>query len=270
MTLTFIGGGNMAAAMIGGLIAKGWQPRDLCAVDILPEALARLQQQFGVRTSTDGAAAIAGADAVVLAVKPQQMREVAQSLAVAVSGQLFISIAAGIRSGDLQRWLGGKAALVRAMPNTPALVSAGIAGLYASPGVSDAQRTAAENILGAVGDAFWVNEETGLDVVTAVSGSGPAYVFYCIEALEQAAIAAGQSADAARRSALATFAGAVKLALADSADPATLRARVTSKGGTTERGIAALEAAGLRKAFADAVQAAAQRSVELGDTLGRD
>lgn len=270
MTLTFIGGGNMAAAMIGGLIAKGWQPQDICAVDIVPEALGRLQQQFGVRTSTDGAAAIAGADAVVLAVKPQQMREVAQSLARAVKEQLFISIAAGIRSGDLQRWLGGKAALVRAMPNTPALVSAGISGLYAAPGVSDAQRSAAENILGAVGEAFWVNEETGLDVVTAVSGSGPAYVFYCIEALEQAAIAAGQHPDAARRSALATFAGAVKLALADSADPATLRARVTSKGGTTERGIAALDAANVKTAFTEAVKAAAQRSVELGDTLGKD
>lgn len=269
MNILFIGGGNMAAAIIGGLIAKGRLPSSLHAVDVLPEALSRLKQQFGIHTSTDAKAAVAGAGCIVLAVKPQQMREVATALALALKGQLVISIAAGIRGGDLARWLGPAAQIVRAMPNTPALVSAGITGLYAMPGVSSTRRGDAEDILAAVGSTFWVDQEEQLDAVTAVSGSGPAYVFYFIEALEQAGRELGLSPEIARQSALATFAGAVKLATADHVDPATLRARVTSKGGTTERAISALDDAAVKAAFIRAVRAAAQRAAEMGDDLGK-
>lgn len=270
MNILFIGGGNMAAAIIGGLIAKGWAPSSLHAVDVLPEALSRLEKQFGIRTSANAKSAAAGADCIVLAVKPQQMREVAAALAPALKGQLVISIAAGIRSGDLARWLGPAAQIVRAMPNTPALVAAGITGLYAMPGAGDTQRRDAETILAAVGSTFWVEQETQLDAVTALSGSGPAYVFYFIEALEQAGRELGLPPEIARRSALATFAGAVKLAATDPADVATLRARVTSKGGTTERAIAALDAAAVKTAFIRAVHAAAERAAEMGDALGKD
>ncbi len=270
MNILFIGGGNMAAAIIGGLIAKGRAPSSLHAVDVLPEALSRLEKQFGICTSTDGKAAAAGADCIVLAVKPQQMREVASALSPAIKGQLVISIAAGIRGGDLARWLGSTAQVVRAMPNTPALVGAGITGLHAMAGVSAEQRRGAEDILAAVGDTFWVDKESDLDAVTAVSGSGPAYVFYFIEALEQAARELGLSPEIARQSALATFAGAIKLAVDGDADPATLRARVTSKGGTTERAINALDEAAVKLAFIRAVRAAAKRATEMGDALGKD
>jgi pyrroline-5-carboxylate reductase len=270
MNILFIGGGNMAAAIIGGLIAKGWPAASLCAVDVVPAALEALRSRYGIRTAVDGAAEARQADCVVLAVKPQQLREVAISLAPAMNGRLVLSIAAGIRGADLARWLGGQARVVRAMPNTPALVGAGISGLYALPGVSDGDRRNAESVLAAVGETFWVEDEPALDAVTAVSGSGPAYVFYFIEALEQAARELGLPADSARRSALATFAGAVKLALADGSDPAVLRARVTSKGGTTERAIALLDEAGVKAAMARAVQGARQRAIEMGDELGRD
>ena len=270
MNILFIGGGTMAAAIIGGLLAKGRAPSSLHAVDVLPDALSRLEKQFGIRTSANGKTAVAGADCIVLAVKPQQMREVATDLAAEIKGRLVISIAAGIRGADLARWLGPAAQIVRAMPNTPALVSAGITGLYAMPGVSSTQRRDAEGILAAVGATFWVESEKDLDAVTAVSGSGPAYVFYFIEALEQAGRELGLSPEIARQSALATFAGAVKLATTGDADPATLRARVTSKGGTTERAINAMDEAAVKAAFIRAVRAAADRAAEMGDALGKD
>lgn len=270
MNILFIGGGNMAAAIIGGLIAKGWPAASLCAVDVVPAALEALRKRYGIRTAGDGVAEALRADCVVLAVKPQQLREVARGLAPSADDRLVLSIAAGIRSADLARWLGGKARVVRAMPNTPALVGAGISGLFAMPGVSAGDRSRAESVLAAVGETFWVEDEAALDAVTAVSGSGPAYVFYFIEALEQAARELGLPQDSARRSALATFAGAVKLAMADGSDPATLRARVTSKGGTTERAIALLDAAGVKAAMVKAVQGARQRAAEMGDELGRD
>lgn len=270
MNILFVGGGNMAAAIIGGLVARGRSPATLHAVDVLPEALSRLERQFGIRTSADAGAAAVGAGCIVLAVKPQQMREVARALAPALKGHLVISIAAGIRGSDLARWLGPAVQVVRAMPNTPALVGAGITGLYAMPGTGDTQRRAAEDILSAVGSTFWVGAEKDLDAVTAVSGSGPAYVFYFIEALEQAGRELGLSPEIARRSALETFAGAVKLAAADGADPATLRARVTSKGGTTERAIGTLDDAAVKAALIRAVRAAAARAAEMGDVLGGD
>ncbi len=270
MNILFIGGGNMAVAIIGGLITKDWPATSIHAVDVLPEARSRLEQAFNIRTSVDAAAAAALADCIVLAIKPQQMREVARTLAPAIKAQLIVSIAAGIRCGDLARWLGPAARIVRAMPNTPALVNAGISGLYAMPEVTAVQRQDAERILAAVGQTFWVEREADLDAVTAVSGSGPAYVFYFIEALEQAARELGLSPEVARQSALATFAGAVKLAVATDVDPATLRARVTSKGGTTERAIGVLDAAAVKDAIERAVRAAAERAAEMGDTLGKD
>lgn len=270
MNILFIGGGNMAAAIIGGLVAKGWPASAIHAVDVLPEALQRLEQRYGIHTSADGAAAALDADCIVLAVKPQQLREVARGLSPVIDGKLIISIAAGIRGADLARWLGPAARIVRAMPNTPALVASGITGLCAMPGVTEKQRKDTERILAAVGSTFWVGSERDLDAVTAVSGSGPAYVFYFIEALEQAALELGLPAAAARQSALATFAGAVKLAMTDDTDPATLRARVTSKGGTTERAIALLDKDAVKAAFVRAVRGAAERSAELGDELGKD
>jgi pyrroline-5-carboxylate reductase len=270
MNILFIGGGNMAAAIIGGLTARGWPPASLQVVDVMPETLADLERRFGVRTSTDATAAAGAADCIVFAVKPQHLRAAAQALAPAIRKQLVISIAAGIRCRDLARWLDCVIPIVRAMPNTPALVAAGITGLYAMPGVTPQQREQTVRILDAVGTTFWVDTESDLDAVTAVSGSGPAYVFYFIEALEQAALELGLSPEIARQSALATFAGAIKLAAAGDAGPATLRARVTSKGGTTERAISVLDDADIKAAFARAVRAAAERAAEMGDTLGKD
>jgi pyrroline-5-carboxylate reductase len=269
MNITFIGGGNMASAIIGGLLARGWDRERLRAVEILPEARSKLEQSFQIRTYAAPSAEALCADCVVLAIKPQQMREAAMALAPLVKNALVITIAAGIRGSDLARWLGGHTRIVRVMPNTPALVLAGISGMYATAGVSAADRESAAGILGAVGETVWVEREADIDAVTAVSGSGPAYVFYFIEALEQAARDAGMNADTARRLALATFTGASKLAAQSSEDTATLRARVTSKGGTTERALASMEADKIKAAIGRAVLAAAERSRELGEELGR-
>jgi pyrroline-5-carboxylate reductase len=266
--ISFIGGGNMAAAIIGGLIASGTQPTDIEVVEINAEARTQLAGRFGVVTLTDLSLARLH-PLVVLAVKPQTLPEVAALLASRLTGQLVVSIAAGVRVADLARWLGGYDRIVRAMPNTPALVQAGMTGMYASPAVSNDARSQAEAVLRAVGGVVWVEDETQLDAVTAVSGSGPAYVFYCIESLEAAAVAQGLSQAAARQLALHTFFGAAKLMLESGEEPSVLRQRVTSKGGTTERGVAALEAAAVKSAFIQAVEAASRRSAELGDELGR-
>jgi pyrroline-5-carboxylate reductase len=266
--ITFIGGGNMAAAIAGGLIASGMAAPDIEVVEISPEARARLSASLGVQVRA-GLREATLHGLIVLAVKPQQLPQVAVELAPRLSGQLLLSIAAGVRVADLSRWLGGHARIVRAMPNTPALVRAGIAGLYAPPAVAHEARSAAETVLRAVGGVVWVDEERLLDAVTAVSGSGPAYVFYFIESLEAAAVAQGLAPATARQLALQTFFGAAKLALESGEQPAVLRQRVTSKGGTTERGIAALEAASVRQALGQAVDAARLRGAELGDELGR-
>jgi pyrroline-5-carboxylate reductase len=266
--ISFIGGGNMAAAIIGGLISSGAQPTDIEVVEINADARAQLAARFGVVTHSDLSQARLHA-LIVLAVKPQSLPEVAATLSTRLAGQLVVSIAAGVRVADLTRWLGGHSRIVRAMPNTPALVQAGIAGLYAPAAVNPDARSQAEMVLRAVGGVVWVESESQLDAVTAVSGSGPAYVFYCIESLEAAAVAQGLSAATARQLALQTFFGAAKLALESGEEPALLRSRVTSKGGTTERGIAALETAGVKAAFDQAVDAASLRSAELGDELGR-
>ncbi|MCL5059773.1 MAG: pyrroline-5-carboxylate reductase [Candidatus Thermoplasmatota archaeon] len=266
--VSFIGGGNMAAAIIGGLIASGTQPTDIEVVEINADARAQLSARFGVVPHTELSQARLH-PLVVLAVKPQTLPVVAAALASRLAGQLVVSIAAGVRVADLARWLGGYTRIVRAMPNTPALVQAGIAGLFAPSAVTQEARSQAEAVLRAVGGVVWLEDEFLLDAVTAVSGSGPAYVFYFIESLEAAAVAQGMSPDTARQLALQTFFGAAKLALESGEEPAVLRQRVTSKGGTTERGIAVLEAAAVKLAIGQAVEAASRRSAELGDELGR-
>lgn len=269
MNIAFIGGGNMASAMIGGLLQQGWVGKALRVIEVAPAARDRLARKFGISTTPAIDAESVAADCLVLAIKPQQMADVARALRPHLSSQLVISIAAGIRLVDLQRWLGGYGRLVRVMPNTPALVRAGISGLYAPPSVSAQDRERAGQIMGAVGTTLWLQEEAQIDAITAISGSGPAYVFYFIEALQQAAVDLGFDAATARRLALQTFTGSVQLASQSEEDLAVLRARVTSKGGTTERAIALMDAQSLRAIVAAAARAAAARSRELGDELGR-
>ena len=270
MNITFIGGGNMASAIIGGLLRKKQPAKSIKVVEIERPARARLEREFKVKTSAALDSKAASADCIVLAVKPQQMREAAQALRPLLGAQLIVTIAAGIRVKDLVRWLGGYERIVRVMPNTPALAGAGISGLYATRAVSGVDRAAAEKILGAVGATLWLAREEDLDAITAVSGSGPAYVFYFIEALEQAALDLGLGADAARKLALETFAGAVKLAIQSAVAPATLREHVTSKGGTTERALKSMETDRVKEGIVRAARAAAERSRELGNELGKD
>ena len=271
MRIAFIGGGNMARAIIGGLLAKqAAQAAEMLVVEPDSSARLRLLAEYGVKAIEAPNADLAHAHVIVLAVKPQNMREAAERLAPVAGDALFITIAAGIRIADLSRWLGGRTRIVRTMPNTPAMVHAGITGLHASPAVSEADRGHAERLLGSVGATVWFENESDLDAVVAVSGSGPAYVFYAIEALEEAAKAMGLADGASRSLALWTFVGATKLAIERGEDPATLRAQVTSKGGTTEAALKVLEAAGVKQHFVDAVKAARERSIELGDALGKD
>lgn len=268
MKLGFIGGGNMAAAIIGGLLRKGFRASDITVAEPVAERRAWLVREFGVAVE-ESAATTAMADVVVLAVKPQQLKDVLASLPAPQPGQLVLSVAAGVRAADIGRWLGGHAAVARAMPNTPALVGEGATGLYARQGVSPEQRAWADQVMAAVGSVVWVEDEAQIDAVTAISGSGPAYVFYFIEALEQAALDLGLPGETARRLALQTFLGAATLAVRDSTPPAELRARVTSKGGTTERGIQTLEDGGVRAAILQAARAAAARAQEMGDLFGK-
>lgn len=268
MKIAFIGGGNMASALIGGLIKRGAMPADLYAIDPNDAARQRLGAQFGIRSGAAPDAQLQACDALVLAVKPQMLQAAAQTLAPLLARQLVISIAAGIRATDLARWLGGYRRIVRAMPNTPALIGQGITGLAALPEVDAAGRALAETVLQAVGPVVWCTDESQIDAITALSGSGPAYVFYFIEALQEAAAQLGLNADQGRALALATFTGAAQLA-AQSDEPANvLRARVTSKGGTTAAAVASFEADQVKQAIVRAVLAANARSRELGDELG--
>ncbi|MDQ3260846.1 MAG: pyrroline-5-carboxylate reductase [Pseudomonadota bacterium] len=259
----------MATAIIAGLLQHGYRGNDIGVVDPVAEARARLQDQFKVQVFAAPDAEVLAAQVLVLAVKPQQLADVAKSVASAVTGKLVISIAAGIRSTDLSRWLNGHDNIIRVMPNTPSLVQAGVAGLYAMPRVSSEDRGRAEALMRCVGEVVWVDEEQAIDAVTAVSGSGPAYVFYFIEALEQAARDLGLSADAARTLSMHTFSGAAKLALGSSDPPAILRAKVTSKGGTTERALLILEQTQVKQHIVDAVVQAAERARELADEFGQ-
>jgi len=270
MKLAFIGGGNMASALLGGLIARGVKRSALCVVEPVPAARRRLAAKLKVRASAAADAGTLAADTIVLAVKPQDMRAAVAPLAGKLAGKLVISVAAGIRLRDLSRWLGGHAKLIRCMPNTPALIGAGIAGLYAPAGVSAGEKRRAERILGAVGKVVWVRDEALLDPVTAVSASGPAYVFWFIEQLAASAVALGIEPAAAARLALETVLGSAKLAAASKEPPAVLRARVTSRGGTTAAALKVFEDEGLAERFRRAVEAASRRGAEMGELLGRD
>ena len=267
--IAFVGGGNMAKALIGGLIANGASAASLAAAEILPASRAKLSHEFGIKVCAEIADVVPAADTIVLAVKPQQMHAVAVALRPLLASQLVVSIAAGIRSGDLARWLGGYGRIVRVMPNTPALVRSGVSGLFARPEVTAAERARAEAILNAVGETLWVESDEMIDAVTAVSGSGPAYVFYFIEAVRKAALDLGFQADAAQQLVMGTFAGAIKLAQSSSVDVAVLRQQVTSKGGTTERAVAHMEATSVAEHVSQAVQAAFTRAVELGEEFGK-
>jgi len=270
MNLAFIGGGNMARAIIGGLVARGTNASTIGVVEPDAAARERLAKELGVTAVAQPDATLAGAATIVFAVKPQHMREAARSCAAHSEDALAVTIAAGIRIEDLSRWLGGHSRIVRAMPNTPALVHSGMTGLHARGDVGVHDRNAAESMMRSVGQCIWFEREEDLDAVTAVSGSGPAYVFYVIEALEQAGRELGLAPAASRALALATFAGATKLAGERDEDPAVLRAQVTSKGGTTERALQVLEHAGVKARFIAAVKAACERSRELGVELGKD
>lgn len=265
MKIGFLGGGNMAAAMIGGL----YRGHEIVVVE--PDAAkgAALAVRYGV-TSEIAPVQLVTCEVIVLAVKPQQLRAALAGWPPLRPEQLIISVAAGVRAGDISRWLSGHTAIVRCMPNTPALVGAGMTGLYALASVTATQRAAADAVLASVGQVVWVETEAQIDAVTAISGSGPAYVFLCIEALQAAARDLGLAAETAQQLAVQTFYGAAKLAVDYREEVADLRARVTSKGGTTERGVAALEAAGIRAAFGQAARDANARAAEMGDLFGKE
>lgn len=271
-TIGFIGAGNMARSLAGGLLANGWSAKQLLLAEPDPDQRRGAEQALGLKTFDDNRAVAAGADVLVLAVKPQVLHTVATDLAAAVQRKqpLVVSIAAGIRIADIERWLGGSLALVRVMPNTAALVGSGASGLCANARVSAAQRDLAESILRAVGVTVWVEDEGLMDVITAVSGSGPAYFFLAMEALEAAAVRHGLDARTARLLTLETAFGAAKMALEGGEEPAQLRRRVTSPGGTTERAVQVLEGGGLGKLFDQAVAAAIARARELADLFGKN
>jgi len=268
--IAFLGGGNMAGALIGGLRARDFPAGDISVIEVSPAAREKLAGKHGVRVSTAPDAATQGADTLVLAVKPQQMKSALAAFAGNLERKLIISIAAGVTLSALSRWLGGHQRLVRCMPNTPALIGAGISALYAPPQVSHDERGRAEKILRAVGEVVWVPEERLLDPVTAVSGSGPAYVFWFIEQLASSGQKLGLTRDTSLKLALHTVLGAAKLAVASDEPVETLRKNVTSKGGTTEAALKVFDEEQLAERFARALEAASRRGAELGTELGKD
>lgn len=270
MQIAFIGGGHMSTSLIGGLRARGCAAQDLHVSDPVAGQRERLTHDFGVRSTGDNAMAVRDADLVVLAVKPQDMAAAAHSIAaeLAARRRIVVSIAAGIRIGNLRQWLGGTTPVVRTMPNRPALIGAGITAACAGPGVEPADRATVERVLSAAGPVVWLDAESQMDAVTAVSGSGPAYFFLLVEALEDAGAALGLPRDTARQLAVHTALGAGRMAAESPQSPATLREQVTSQGGTTAAALAVLERAGVRAIFAEAVAAAARRSAELADLFG--
>ncbi|HJV06071.1 MAG TPA: pyrroline-5-carboxylate reductase [Chromobacteriaceae bacterium] len=267
MQITFIGGGNMATAIIGGLVKQGGH--SLHVVDPNADKLTYLYREFGAVGSHDLPDSFTASDVVVLAVKPQQLKEICLQLASRLNGAQVVSIAAGIRIEALAHWLQTER-IVRVMPNTPAMVGKGVAGLYAPAGLAESDRQAAETIMQAAGITVWLPEESGIDDITSVSGSGPAYVFYFIESMIEGAQQVGFSADEARRLVLATFDGALELARQSPLPVATLRQNVMSKGGTTERAIQRFEAEGVKAAIVAGALDCRDRSIELGQQLSRD
>lgn len=267
MKITIIGGGNMATALIGGMLKRGYAASNIQVVELNQNTCVCLHEEFSVRATDELVPAVEHSQVLMLAVKPQQLREVALQIAPILKHQLVISIAAGIRARDIARWIGSHN-LVRCMPNTPALIRCGVTALYALPEVKTEQRETAESILAAVGNTLWVGQEKMLDAVTAISGSGPAYVFYFIEAMEQAARELGFDHSDAKRLVIDTFLGAAKLADSSEDEVGVLRARVTSKNGTTERALLSMEADSIKPRIVAAIHAAAARAREMGDELG--
>tara|TARA_B110000503_G_scaffold85373_1_gene129820 strand:+ start:58552 stop:59397 length:846 start_codon:yes stop_codon:yes gene_type:complete len=268
--IAFVGAGNMASSIIGGLIESGHPADYISAADPFPASLERLRTIAPVAVFNDNAAAVAAADIIILAVKPQVMADAAGSIAAAVQSNhsLVISIAAGVTIASLQARLGPDAAIVRCMPNTPALVGCGASGLFANNNTIAQQREFAQRVLSAVGITCWVNSEPELDAITALSGSGPAYFFLLTEAIVDAGVALGLSRDIATLLATQTGLGAARMALESDVDLAELRRRVTSPGGTTERAILSFEEDGLRDVVAKAMRAAADRAVEMSTEMG--
>lgn len=266
-TIAFIGAGNMASAIIHGLRRASGPPPTLLAVEPHAPTRERLRSEFGLHAMAEAGPALASADLVIWAVKPQVFREAAIPCAAHVKDALHLSVAAGIPSGAIAQWLGSER-IVRAMPNTPALIGRGIAGLFARAGVGTADRALVEQVMAATGESLWLANESQLDAVTALSGSGPAYVFYFLEAMQNAGVAMGLDAAQAYRLAIATFSGAAELARSSSETPQVLRERVTSKGGTTHAAITALDSADVRAAFERALHAARNRATEMGREFG--
>ncbi len=271
MRITFIGGGNMADALIGGLLRKDFPLQDIRVVEISADARRKLVDKYGVTCFDKPKDAVRANDVVVFAVKPQHLREAASKSGIADNANLAISIAAGVRLANLSKWLKGHTRLVRAMPNTPAMIGEGATGLFPfSKAVTREDREQTETILGAVGATVWITDESQMDAVTAISGSGPAYVFYFIEAVEDAARELGLPVQIAHQLVLNTFTGAARLA-STSPDPvAVLRERVTSKGGTTERALASMAKDEVKEAVIRAIHAANERGKELGEELGKE
>ena len=269
-TIGFIGAGNMARSLASGLLKNGWNKARIMLSDPDPSQRQAIETILGVPTFADNDKVTAQADILVLAVKPQVLAGVAAALAPAVQRKrpLVVSIAAGVRLADLDRWLGGGLAIVRAMPNTAALIGSGASGLFANERTNEVMRNQAESILRAVGVTVWLEDESLMDVVTALSGSGPAYFFLVMEALEQAAIDSGLDPSQARLLTLETAFGAAKMALEGHEEPAQLRRRVTSPGGTTEQAVKVLEQGDIRALFKKAVQAAIARGRELAGMFG--
>ncbi len=270
--IAFIGGGNMAASLIGGLRAQGLPASAICASDPGTDRRTELHDAHGIDTYADNAQAVAGADVVVLAVKPQVMQTVCRDLAPHLqASQLIVSIAAGITCASLQQWLGADTprAIVRCMPNTPALLRQGVSGLFANAAVSDEQKRQAEQLLSAVGLALWLDREELIDAVTAVYGSGPAYFFLLIEAMTAAGEQLGLPRETAAELTLQTALGAARMACESDVEAAELRRRVTSPNGTTEAAIKAFQAGGLEALVQQAMDAAARRSAELAEQLGK-
>jgi pyrroline-5-carboxylate reductase len=265
--IAFIGGGNMASAIIGGLIKQGIAPQNICVLEPSPEARQLLDHNFGIAALAQANDELTTADLVIWAVKPQAFKEATATIAPFVTRALHLSVAAGIRSDSIAAWLGTER-VVRAMPNTPALVGKGITGLFARVGASDADRTRVQQVISTTGESLWFDTEDKLDVVTALSGSGPAYVFYFMEAMVMAGTEMGLSREEANQLAIATFVGASDLAQSSADSPPVLRQRVTSKGGTTAAAISSMEDNDVRALFIDAMYAARERAKTLGDEFG--
>ena len=265
--IAFIGGGNMASAIIGGLLKRGLPAGQIQVIEPFAEQRARLAQQFQVEVSEAPGASLERAGLVVWAVKPQTFREAAEQSRAHTRSALHLSVAAGIRSDTIAGWLGTER-VVRAMPNTPALIGQGMTALFARPAASAADRLAVERVVQTTGEYLWLDQEQQLDAVTALSGSGPAYVFYFIEAMVQAGADMGLSPEQARQLAIGTFVGASALAQESTEPPEVLRGRVTSKGGTTYAALMSMEQSGIKARFIQAMEAARQRAAEMGDEFG--